>query len=410
MTQWTNGDYATPSNLNTRRPTWSTTYPYIDVKQYGATGDGTTDDTAAIQAALDAARTGLAGAIFLPVGNYVATQLRGYPGVSIFGAGMGSTGHPGTIITQPTGQNKSLIINDPTVIPATEYWHWSRIADLQLVKATSTDTVGSGIDLTCRSGEGFKIEHVQVTGFPVNGINFSRGGAPLYLEDLHLFGNGSYGLKLARTGSDLWETIMVLLTSGDNNGTALIGIDTMGDEREQITLQGIKSETTTTGKQGYVVEIANANGQVVHVKDVSAHATVSVTGVIRITGSNCRVLWENVQAAGFTNLISDAVNTATLAFSTNWPIGAWYQGVAKFLLATGGGSIIRDGLDLATGVLKTAGTQIVTTRRTGWGTATGTATRTTFDTATVTTAQLAERVKALIDDLHGTAGHGLIGT
>lgn len=35
----------------------------------------------------------------------------------------------------------------------------------------------------------------------------------------------------------------------------------------------------------------------------------------------------------------------------------------------------------------------------GWGTATGTATRTTFATGTVTTAQLAERLKALIDDL-----------
>lgn len=35
----------------------------------------------------------------------------------------------------------------------------------------------------------------------------------------------------------------------------------------------------------------------------------------------------------------------------------------------------------------------------GWATPTGTATRTTFDTATVTTAQLAERLKALIDDL-----------
>lgn len=57
-----------------------------------------------------------------------------------------------------------------------------------------------------------------------------------------------------------------------------------------------------------------------------------------------------------------------------------------------------------------AGTRVVNTRKTGWATATGTATRTTFDTATVTTAQLAQRVKALIDDLHGTAGHGLIGT
>lgn len=34
-----------------------------------------------------------------------------------------------------------------------------------------------------------------------------------------------------------------------------------------------------------------------------------------------------------------------------------------------------------------------------WAAASGTATRTTFATSTVTTAQLAERVKALIDDL-----------
>lgn len=35
----------------------------------------------------------------------------------------------------------------------------------------------------------------------------------------------------------------------------------------------------------------------------------------------------------------------------------------------------------------------------GWAAATGTADRTTFDTATVTTTNLAKRVKALIDDL-----------
>lgn len=52
------------------------------------------------------------------------------------------------------------------------------------------------------------------------------------------------------------------------------------------------------------------------------------------------------------------------------------------------------------------GTRVVTNRVTGWGAPTGTATRTTFATGTVTTAQLAERVKALIDDL---TTHGLIG-
>lgn len=51
--------------------------------------------------------------------------------------------------------------------------------------------------------------------------------------------------------------------------------------------------------------------------------------------------------------------------------------------------------------------QVLEARKTGWGAATGTATRTTFATGSVTTAQLAERVKALIDDL---IAHGLIGT
>lgn len=51
--------------------------------------------------------------------------------------------------------------------------------------------------------------------------------------------------------------------------------------------------------------------------------------------------------------------------------------------------------------------KVVGARRTGWAAATGTATRTTFATSTVTTSQLAERVKALIDDL---IAHGLIGS
>ena len=49
---------------------------------------------------------------------------------------------------------------------------------------------------------------------------------------------------------------------------------------------------------------------------------------------------------------------------------------------------------------------VVGSRKTGWAAPTGTATRTTFATTTVTTEQLAERVKALIDDL---TSHGLIG-
>jgi len=53
------------------------------------------------------------------------------------------------------------------------------------------------------------------------------------------------------------------------------------------------------------------------------------------------------------------------------------------------------------------GNPVVMSRRTGWAAATGNATRTTFATSTVTLPLLAERVKALIDDL---TTHGLIGS
>lgn len=64
-------------------------------------------------------------------------------------------------------------------------------------------------------------------------------------------------------------------------------------------------------------------------------------------------------------------------------------------------------VDITTGaVLRIAGAAVLGARRTGWAVPSGTATRTTFATSTVTLAQLAERVKALIDDL---TAHGLIG-
>lgn len=51
----------------------------IDVRDYGATGDGVTDDTDAIHAALDAAKTGSiseqGGVVYFPAGTYLVTGL-----------------------------------------------------------------------------------------------------------------------------------------------------------------------------------------------------------------------------------------------------------------------------------------------------------------------------------------------
>ncbi len=89
-------------------------------------------------------------------------------------------------------------------------------------------------------------------------------------------------------------------------------------------------------------------------------------------------------------------------------VGAFSPGITLFILDTGkftGFAPFNTSQDY-----EVNGTRVVGGRKSGWGTATGIASRAAFDTSTVTTAQLAQRLKALIDDLHATAGHGLIGT
>lgn len=64
---WSNGDLLTPSNLNHKYGS-GVFSPYA----YGAVGNGTTDDTVAVQACLDAAGTDL---VFFPTGTFLCGQL-----------------------------------------------------------------------------------------------------------------------------------------------------------------------------------------------------------------------------------------------------------------------------------------------------------------------------------------------
>jgi hypothetical protein len=83
-------------------------------------------------------------------------------------------------------------------------------------------------------------------------------------------------------------------------------------------------------------------------------------------------------------------------------------GTAACADITASGTIDSTGLVNTAAEFRVDNTRVVTNRQTGWSAPTGTSTRTTFDTATVTLPQLAERFKALYEDLSSAAGHGLI--
>jgi hypothetical protein len=125
----------------------------------------------------------------------------------------------------------------------------------------------------------------------------------------------------------------------------------------------------------------------------------------------------NVNAGLFQGVISSAaagaesvtLNLLTMVTGASASAMQWKDGV--IVPASGGGLLFKGyGSMNINDAYYVDNTQVVKNRMPGWALATGTATRTTFVTSTVTLPQLAEHVKALIDDLHATAGHGLLGT
>ncbi len=72
---------------------------FVSVKQYGAVGDGTTDDTTAFQNALNASKS-----VYVPPGNYVCDSLTfALDGTLLFGSG------PGSIITFKAAETGTLL-------------------------------------------------------------------------------------------------------------------------------------------------------------------------------------------------------------------------------------------------------------------------------------------------------------
>lgn len=129
----------------------------------------------------------------------------------------------------------------------------------------------------------------------------------------------------------------------------------------------------------------------------------------------------------FTNSASKQLEISHVASAVNWAtisggatgagpvIGIGGTDADRSLIIQGkgtGGVVLRDGASAAKLTLSTTGISFfgstVVAQRTGWGVPTGTFTRTTYVTSTVTLPQLAERVAALVQDLHTTAGYGLL--
>lgn len=216
----------------------------FNARKYKAKGDGVTNDTAAIQAAIDAASAAGGGTVYIPAGTFAfADTLTLYDNVHLGGSGVGSTtlsytsesegvAFDLTGLTNSSINNLTINGNNTAGSPPPDVDGFITMAnatacvlrDLEIIEAPGTnlgsillsgtatknsvtdiiarDGNGSAIGLTGSSCQGNHIGNVHVTDYTGFGVRLGSGAHGNLVENVHTTSNG---LELVATASGAYS-------------------------------------------------------------------------------------------------------------------------------------------------------------------------------------------------------------
>ncbi|MGO4955727.1 glycosyl hydrolase family 28-related protein [Luteococcus sp. Sow4_B9] len=272
-------DLPAPDASATGHRSEATLQPWTDVRAHGATGDGITDDTAAIQRAIDAADDG--GTIYFPLGTYrVSAPLQGRPQQTFRGSGATSGVSSGTV----RGAQISATHSSPILKLAP----CSNVRELRLVGPG--DQVGGSIGIDATNASAVVLDDVTIWQTElaltmskcwyahVNHCNFWRNQTAIRLE--YCYNVGLYDIRISG-----------LLADGSSNGRGIEMID-----RSLVSIHGGAIEQYSTGislSDSMMVSLFGVYMETRTVGSRGIHATGSGPQVL---ATGCQVYVMNHQA------------------------------------------------------------------------------------------------------------------
>lgn len=210
----------------------------VSVKDFGAVGDGVTDDTAAIQAGIDAINAAGGGALYFPAGIYrISANLWARNKVSM----VGDKG--ATEIRLDQGVNTQILANQNATVPIT-------VDDFSIINLifnanangteafTASAVAVNGVKRFVAKSCVFK----NATGY---GLAFqSRSSSPtlngvqedIWIEDCEIYNNGFNGTASAFDGFDVKASNRMYIKNCIAYGNAITGFNIRG---QSVTADGL---------------------------------------------------------------------------------------------------------------------------------------------------------------------------
>lgn len=301
----------------TKRAPISAAVPFVNVKTYGAKGDNATDDTAAIQAAVDAVFAAGGGTIYFPSGTYLVTSIvKNWTSaitVNLKGEGKRSTK------LKKLGGGTAPILDFSSIPGVIETY--SEIADMWI---DGNNVAGAGIRVTnwgrwvarnlnidrclrglyARGALVFSVYDCTIQS-NVYGYYCEKSSDNVYCNLVQFFGgqisaNSTWGMFISQaSGVHVIGTDLSANGVAGNISTGGIYLDPSVDDETGYSVFSIDSAWFEVNN-GYALRADNATGLMLTVKDVMFAANENVALVGTIASSH----FSNVVAGGATDTIT----------------------------------------------------------------------------------------------------------